>query len=375
MSVYASMMLQNSASVSASHASSPDSRPALRLTENANRRFLAEHFVRRGSDPHSQQSVLLSVPGGKQTCSGGAVDSQAPGTLPDLSEGVPPADLQEDNANHAETNAGAQRAPADSFIMLSSSQIPDSGPTVAPIPQPSSLRSRVKHYNASGPSGEGPDLPSGKRAGAEGDSRADKSSGVDGGARAESREEPSSRPKTRRARGGDGEAVVSAGKTFEINQQFRVINRLMDVLEERSELRHPLCVDCAERMLKLLESGAVKLEKERAMYEGYLQTPRAEMPTGEECEQLKTVLDKQLEYEQTLSESLRELDRQLEDAVRELERLDARHRELDGKEQRIWREYNEFENRMANFGDEQAGLERQHEQNVVQLGYLQQVNV
>ncbi|KAJ1916688.1 autophagy protein [Mycoemilia scoparia] len=152
------------------------------------------------------------------------------------------------------------------------------------------------------------------------------------------------------------------GKAFGINQQFRVISRLMDILEERSELNHPLCVNCTERLLKLLETEAAKKEKEMSMYEDYLYTLQAEpSPTEEECERLEAVLKQQQQHESSLDESLQALDRQLEEAQRELEVL--------------LEEYNQFDSKMENFRDEQEAVERQHELNTLQLGFLQKVNV
>ena len=86
-------------------------------------------------------------------------------------------------------------------------------------------------------------------------------------------------------------------------------------------------------MLKLLESEAMKLEKEKSMYEDYLSIPDTEPPTEEECTRLEKVLEGQRAHERMLEESLLELDKQLDKATRELEFLDNESKDLDKKEE------------------------------------------
>ncbi|KAJ2066068.1 autophagy protein [Coemansia sp. S155-1] len=263
----------------------------------------------------------------------------------------------------SELATGSNSSQGDSFILLSSSQLhpfPFGSDALA-----SPLDAGYKQAHPTTSAREGGMLAAGDVG--EGDSRSVTSSG-------------------RLAPAADG-----SGQRDGVSETFAIIGRVMDRLEERSALVHPMCEDCAETMLRLLDREVADSVHEREIATGIgraaeLAAPLAEAQSldkgviagqsvASDVLELERDLRRQSELEHTLEEALAVLDSQLEGLCKQMAELDQEAEQLDELETQYHLELNDRNYILERCESEQWALDDKYARLTAQLTQLQRTNV
>lgn len=159
------------------------------------------------------------------------------------------------------------------------------------------------------------------------------------------------------------------------SREMERIAKLHEILSARSDVDHPVCLECTEMLVEGLQKKLEAANKERGAYVGYLKRLQAEAPTDEELkaaeESLKTTrkseaealgLLKKLEGEKT----------QLDDHILTLE---DESKQLDADEEQFWRDRNAFAMKLADFQNERDSINSRFDHDSRLFEKLQRSNV
>ncbi|XP_049834061.1 beclin-1-like protein [Schistocerca gregaria] len=180
---------------------------------------------------------------------------------------------------------------------------------------------------------------------------------------------------TESGNGANGFMLIDdEGEKESLSHKMRVTAGLFDLLSSNSEIDHPLCEECTDALLDLLDQQLRLTAEEWNDYSSFLKRLEAE-----DEEQNLDELEKELEAlkaeEGQLMESLEDLqeqERKVRAALAEQERETER---LDREEERYWREYIRHRREHHLMEDEYHSLECQRTYVQAQLDKLKKTNV
>ena len=165
---------------------------------------------------------------------------------------------------------------------------------------------------------------------------------------------------------GDDEPVA--------NEMERV-NRLFEILSARSDVDHPVCVECTELLVRGLQQRLEETSKERDAYVAFIKKSQADAPTEEELRAQEEALKRARKQEAEAFAELLRLEKEkaaLDDEIAALE--DESHR-VDLDEEQFWRERNAFASRLADFQNERDSTNAKFDHDSRLLEKLQRSNV
>jgi beclin 1 len=174
------------------------------------------------------------------------------------------------------------------------------------------------------------------------------------------------------ASGLDGAAEDDdATKSYEMER----ITKLFEILSARSDIDHPVCVECTELLLEELQKKLETTTRERDAYVAFLKEAQSNAPTDEELRAREETLEKARVAEGAAREELRQLEQEKESLDKELLALEEESRQLDAEEEAFWRERNAFASRLADFQNERDSINSKFDHDSRQLEKLQRSNV
>jgi beclin 1 len=153
------------------------------------------------------------------------------------------------------------------------------------------------------------------------------------------------------------------------------ITKLFEILSARSDIDHPVCVECTELLLEELQKKLEWTTRETDAYLKFLKDMQANAPTDEELQAREEALRKAQEAEAVARDELRKLEREKEALDGELLALEEESQKLDAQEEAFWRERNAFASRLADFQAERDSINSKFDHDSRQLEKLQRSNV
>lgn len=159
------------------------------------------------------------------------------------------------------------------------------------------------------------------------------------------------------------------------SNQVEKTTRLFEIVSARSDIDHPICVECTDLLVEGLQKQLAGATKERDAYISFLRSLNASVPTAEELEAAEKSLKESLEAEQAALEELEALEREKAALDEEIAGLEEESRQLDVDEERFWRARNGFALTLAEFQTERDALNMRYDHDSQQLERLQRTNV
>ncbi|RDA86026.1 hypothetical protein CP532_4714 [Ophiocordyceps camponoti-leonardi (nom. inval.)] len=163
-------------------------------------------------------------------------------------------------------------------------------------------------------------------------------------------------------------------RTSDADEMERM-NRLFEVLSARSDIDHPICVECTEVLVDGLQTKLDVASKERDAYVRHLRQARAEQPTQEDIKAQQEALNKAEKDRRAAMEELVRLEKEKSGLDEEILALEEESRQLDREEESFWRERNEFATTMAEFQAEKDSVNAKYDNDSQLLDKLQRSNV
>ncbi|KAI9699174.1 MAG: autophagy protein 6 [Bogoriella megaspora] len=173
----------------------------------------------------------------------------------------------------------------------------------------------------------------------------------------------------------DEKSDVGLGSGTFLSKKAEANARLFDVLSSRSDIDHPVCVECAELLVEGLEKRLASATRERDAYVQYVKQVTSSIPTDEELNEARKELEKTRKREEEAFKELQRLEKEKAELDTELERLNIEAVELDSEEASFWKDRNAFSTTLTQFQNDRDALNAQYEHDAKQLERLQRTNV
>lgn len=157
--------------------------------------------------------------------------------------------------------------------------------------------------------------------------------------------------------------------------QIERTTRLFEIVSSRSDIDHPICVECTDMLLESLQQRLTGATKERDAYISFLRGLNASVPTADELEAAEKSLKASLEAEKEAFAELESLEKEKADLDKEIAELEEESRQLDEDEETFWRARNGFALTLAEFQTERDALNMRYDHDSQQLERLQRTNV
>ncbi|KAG6037744.1 Vacuolar protein-sorting-associated protein 30 [Claviceps citrina] len=159
------------------------------------------------------------------------------------------------------------------------------------------------------------------------------------------------------------------------NDEMERVNRLFEILSSRSDIDHPICVECTDLLVEGLQRKLEASTKERDAYVKYLRQVKAERPGADEIKARQDALKRAERERAAALEELKELESEKDTLDAEILALEEESRQLDKEEELFWRERNAFATRMADFQAERDSINAKYTHDSQLLEKLQRSNV
>ncbi|KAF5595445.1 beclin 1 [Fusarium subglutinans] len=160
-----------------------------------------------------------------------------------------------------------------------------------------------------------------------------------------------------------------------VGNEMDRINRLFEILSARSDIDHPICVECTEMLVEGLQKKLEVASRERDAYVKHLKEAKANKPSEEDMRAQEEALRKAEQDRATAMEELKKLESEKTSLDEELVALEEESRQLDKDEEKFWRERNEFATKMGEFQAEKDSINAKYSNDSQLLEKLQRSNV
>lgn len=160
-----------------------------------------------------------------------------------------------------------------------------------------------------------------------------------------------------------------------LSQKMETTARLFEIMSARSDIDHPICVECTELLVDGLQKRLGSATKERDAYVEFLRQANADIPTDEEVQQAETDLKGSLRMEGESFAELQRLEKEKTAMDDEILALEAESLQLDKDEEAFWAQRNSFAVSLASFQNERDRLNTRFDHDAEQLERLQRTNV
>ncbi|KAG5949195.1 vacuolar sorting protein [Claviceps sorghi] len=159
------------------------------------------------------------------------------------------------------------------------------------------------------------------------------------------------------------------------NDEMGRVNRLFEVLSSRSDIDHPICVECTDLLVDGLQRKLEESTRERDAYVKHLRQVKTDRPRADEVRARQDALKKAEKDRAAAMEELKKLETEKSALDGEILALEEESRQLDKEEELFWRERNAFATKMAEFQAERDSINAKYNHDSQLLEKLQRSNV
>lgn len=160
-----------------------------------------------------------------------------------------------------------------------------------------------------------------------------------------------------------------------LSTKFKTSDRLFDILSSKSDIDHPICVECTELLIEGLKQQFVEARKDRDAYIEFLNQVQNEIPSKEEEEVAAKHLERIEREQASVLAELQKVESERRKVEEEVAELDRQSKELDEEESKFWNMRNAFADELEEFLSERDAVKMQYQYDVAQLERLRATNV
>jgi beclin 1 len=184
--------------------------------------------------------------------------------------------------------------------------------------------------------------------------------------------QPSAPEVSRRASATAGSGTVGGAS---LADGLETTQRMFEILSARSDIDHPICVECTELLVDGLQKRLTVATKERDAYVDYLRRANTDVPSAEEVKAADAALKAAKKAEAAAIANLEKLEAEKVDLDAQLAALEAEARQLDQEEEDFWKDRNAFNSTLSEFQNERDALTARHAHDTQILNQLQRRSV
>jgi beclin 1 len=150
---------------------------------------------------------------------------------------------------------------------------------------------------------------------------------------------------------------------------------MFEILSARSDIDHPICVECTELLLEGLQKRLGVATRERDAYVDYLRRANTDVPSAEEVKAADAALKAAKKAESAAITQLENLEAEKAELDTQLAALEAEARQLDQEENDFWKNRNAFNSTLTEFQNERDALATRYTHDSQVLNQLQRRSV
>ncbi|KAJ6085017.1 hypothetical protein N7499_004646 [Penicillium canescens] len=178
-----------------------------------------------------------------------------------------------------------------------------------------------------------------------------------------------------RSKGNRTPAQPASQENESFVDQVEKATRLFEIVSARSDIDHPICVECTDLLVEGLQKRLTGATKERDAYISFLRNLNTSVPTAEEVQAAEKSLNESVEAERAAFAELVALEKEKAGLDGEIASLEIESRQLDVEEENFWRDRNAFALTLTEFQNERDALNMRYDHDSQQLERLQRTNV
>ncbi|KAF2707511.1 APG6-domain-containing protein [Pleomassaria siparia CBS 279.74] len=180
--------------------------------------------------------------------------------------------------------------------------------------------------------------------------------------------------KTRRASVTGVQGLGTSGGVS-MADSLETTTRMFEILSARSDIDHPICVECTELLVDGLQKRLGVATRERDAYVDYLRQANTDVPSNEEIKTADADLKAAKKAEAAALSTLEKLEGEKAELDAQLAALEAEARTLDQTESEFWKKRNAFSSTLSGFQNERDALTTRHAHDSQILTQLQRRSV
>lgn len=186
---------------------------------------------------------------------------------------------------------------------------------------------------------------------------------------------PEHSPRKAQGRSSTPSKAGPSGTNTPRGDEVERINRLFEIISSRSDIDHPICVDCTDMLVEGLQKKLEASTRERDAYIHHLKDVRANQPTESDKKAWSEATKTAEKAKATAMEELKKLEKEKDSLDEEILALEEESRQLDREEEKFWRERNDFATKMADFQSERDSINARYSNDSQLLQKLGRSNV
>lgn len=183
---------------------------------------------------------------------------------------------------------------------------------------------------------------------------------------------PPSQEMTRRASAAGSSSAPGGGT---LSDALETTNRMFEILSSRSDIDHPICVECTELLVDGLGKRLSVVTRERDAYVDYLRRANTDVPSPEEIKAASAALQAAHAAEAKALAELEKLEAEKAELDAALADEETQARACDDEETAFWQARNEFAIQLAEFNGTRDALLAKHAHDTEILRHLQRRSV
>ena len=160
-----------------------------------------------------------------------------------------------------------------------------------------------------------------------------------------------------------------------LSQKMETTARLFEILSARSDIDHPVCVECTDLLVDGLQRRLANATKERDAYVDFLRQANADVPSEDEVAQARRALSAARKSEAAAIAELEALEAEKAALDADQHALETESVSLEGSETAFWASRNAFTTRLSALQKSRDALTAQLAHDQLQLQRLQRCNV
>ena len=171
------------------------------------------------------------------------------------------------------------------------------------------------------------------------------------------------------------EEVNDNGNESSLADRVEQTARLFEILSARSDVDHPICVECTDLLIDGMQKRLAATTKERNAYVSFVRDLNTSVPSKEDVKEAEESLRLSKEKEHAALQELIALEKEKAEVDAEIHALENESSQLDAEEAQFWRDRNAFALTLAEFQNERDALNTKYDHDSRQFERLQRTNV
>ncbi|KAK7585860.1 hypothetical protein V9T40_000039 [Parthenolecanium corni] len=173
--------------------------------------------------------------------------------------------------------------------------------------------------------------------------------------------------------GSNSFTILGDGETSNLSQQMKRAVNIFDIISGNTEINHPLCEECTDTLLDIMDQHLRMIDDDCLHYKLYLQ--KLNKTEDFDLQALTKELEDLQEEEIRLTDELKSLQEEEKKVDEDIVKAEKEKERLETDEERFWREYNKYSREKFVLEDEFRSLDYQLNYAQVHLERLKKNNV